>query len=594
MAESLTESPAVDVEGPARGGSFLFEPTFARPFMTPEKFTDLQRQFYQTGHDFSSREVSTRAAVLEKKDNPLLRELLVKAGDLGLLGVDISEDFGGLGLDKTTSMLVAESQAQDYGGWSTTFGAHVGIGTLPIVFFGTPAQKAKYLPDLATGKKVAAYALSEAGSGSDALGARTAAKLSADGKHYVVNGGKMWITNGGFADVYVVFLQVENGGFTAVIVERGTPGFSSGREEHKLGIRGSSTTPLIFEDALIPVENVLGEIGKGHKIAFNILNVGRLKLAAFAIGGMKAALRGGIAYASQRKQFGKAIASFGLIREKLARSATQIYAVESMTYRASGAIDDMIGEASDSKTVMAAIEEYAIEASIMKVAGSEMLFQTIDEMLQIHGGNGFVEDYPIERAYRDNRVNRIFEGTNEINRLLIPGMVFKRAMKGEMPLFQAVQKLDDELGDPRHFPAPVGRLAAERRGAELAKRQFLFAAKWAATLGPALEERQEVLAALADCAIEVYAMDSILGRTLATQDHAGLRAALCRSYCNESRERTFGRARDALCAVVPADEVGEAISQLGKLHDFIPVNGALVREEIVPALLETGKYPLAY
>jgi alkylation response protein AidB-like acyl-CoA dehydrogenase len=600
MAESLEQSPS---GGKARGGSFLFEPVGSRQFMRPEKFTDLQRQFYLTGNDFARKQVSTRAEALEKKDNGLLRELLGKAGELGLLGVDIGEEFGGTGLDKTTSMLVAESQANDYGSWSTTFGAHVGIGTLPIVFFGTPEQKAKYLPDLASGKKVAAYALSEAGSGSDALGARTAARLSKDGKHYIVNGGKMWITNGGFADVFVVFLQVQAGevpaprqasGFTAVIVERGTPGFASGREEHKLGIRGSSTTPLIFEDARIPVENVLGEIGKGHKIAFNILNVGRLKLAAFAIGGLKSALRSGIDYAVQRKQFGKSISTFGLIREKLARSAAQIHAVESMTYRASGAIDDLIGEATDSKTVMAAIEEYAIEASIMKVAGSEMLFQTIDEMLQIHGGNGFVEDYPIERAYRDNRVNRIFEGTNEINRLLIPGMVFKRAMKGEMPLFEAVQKLDEELSDPRHFPAPVGRLAKERRGAELAKRQFLFAAKWASSLGPALEDRQEVLAALADCAIEAFAMDSILGRTLETKDHASLREALCRSYCMESRERAFSRARDALCAAVPADEVGDAVARLGKLHDFLPVNGAEVREQIVPLLLEHGKYPLAY
>jgi alkylation response protein AidB-like acyl-CoA dehydrogenase len=612
MAESLNEQPSVATEAPARGGSFLFEPVGARPFMTPEKFTGLQRQFYTTGRDFSLKEVSTRAEVLEKKNNPLLRELLAKAGELGLLSVDIGSEYGGLELDKTTSMLVAESQANDYGSWSTTFGAHVGIGTLPIVYFGTPEQKAKYLPDLATGKKVAAYALSEAGSGSDALGAKTMARLSPDGKHYIVNGGKMWITNGGFADVYVVFLQVKPGeapaanakaGFTALIVERGTQGFSTGREEHKLGIRGSSTTPLIFEDAYIPVENVLGEIGKGHKIAFNILNVGRLKLAAFAIGGMKSALKGGLAYAAQRKQFGKTISSFGLIREKLARSAAQIYAVESMTYRASGAIDALIGSAGDGRTPkgavleMAAIEEYAIEASIMKVAGSEMLFTIIDEMLQIHGGNGFVEDYPIERAYRDNRVNRIFEGTNEINRLLIPGMVFKRAMKGEMPLFEAIQKLEGELSDPRHFPAPVGRLAKERRGAELAKRQFLFAAKWASTLGPALEDRQEVLAALADCAIEVFAMDSILGRTLAMEDNASRGAfvnALCRSYCMESRERAFARARDALCAVVPADDVSEAIAQLGKLHDYIPVNGAEVREQIVPLLLESGKYPLVY
>jgi alkylation response protein AidB-like acyl-CoA dehydrogenase len=498
-------------------------------------------------------------------------------------------------------MLVAEPQANDYGSWSTTFGAHVGIGTLPIVFFGTPPQKAKYLPDLASGKKVAAYALSEAGSGSDALGARTEARLSSDGQHYVVNGGKMWITNGGFADVYVVFLQVQQsdqhkGGFTAVIVERGTPGFSVGREEHKLGIRGSSTTPLIFEDALIPTGAVLGEIGKGHKIAFNILNVGRLKLAAFAVGGMKSALHSGIEYAAQRKQFGKTIASFGLIREKLARSAAQIYALEAMTYRASGAIDEAIGDSIDSKVVMSAIEEYAVEASIMKVAGSEMLFQTIDEMLQIHGGNGFVEDYPIERAYRDNRVNRIFEGTNEINRLLIPGMVFKRAMKGELPLFEAVRKLDEELASPRHFPAPVGRLANERRGAESAKRQFLFAAKWATRLGAELEERQEVLAALADCAIEVYAMDSMLGRTLAASpdESSPLRDALCRLYCMESRERAFSRARAAVCSVASAEEVGDAVAQLGKLHEFFPVNGGEVREQIVPALLSLGKYPLVY
>ena len=590
MAEQLQE-----IEAPSRGGSFLFEPVGARPFMTPEKFTDEQRQFHKTGDEFLKAEILPRAEKLEEKDNALLRELLGKAGELGLLGVDIAEEFGGLAQDKVTSMLVAESQAGGYAAWATTIGAHTGIGTLPIVFFGTPAQKAKYLPGLASGKTVAAYALSEAGSGSDALGAKTTARLSEDGKHWIVNGGKMWITNGGFADVYVVFMKMEPGGFTALIVERGTPGFTTGREEHKLGIRGSSTTPLIFEDCKVPVENVLGEIGKGHKIAFNILNVGRLKLAAFAIGGMKSSLRNGVEYAAQRKQFGKAIADFGLIREKLARAAAQIYANESMTYRASGAIDDAIASRTASaKDVMAAIEEYAIEASIMKVSGSEWMFQIIDEMLQIHGGNGFVTDYPIERAYRDNRVNRIFEGTNEINRLLIPGMIFKRAMKGEMPLLEAVQRLEEELSDPRHFPAPVGRLSAERRGAEMAKRQFLFAAKWAATLGPALEERQEVLAALADCAIEVYAMDSILGRTLATSDHAEVRDALCRFFCMESRERAFDRARTALCAVAPAEEVDAQLEQLARLHKYTPVNSAEVREQIVPAVLEAGGYPLPY
>ncbi|MFN2545896.1 MAG: acyl-CoA dehydrogenase family protein [Myxococcales bacterium] len=637
MAEQVQDlAPS---EAPSRGGSFLFEPVGARSFVTPEKFSDEQRQFFRTGDEFLRKEILPRAGALEQKDNALLRELLAKAGELGLLGVDIAEEYGGLALDKVTSMLVAESQAGGYASWATTFGAHTGIGTLPIVFFGTPEQKAKYLPGLANGSRVAAYALSEAGSGSDALGARTTARL--EGDHYLVNGGKMWITNGGFADVYIVFLQLEPGGFTALIVERGTPGFSTGREEHKLGIRGSSTTPLIFEDARVPRENVLGEIGKGHKIAFNILNVGRLKLAAFAIGGMKSSLKGGVDYAAQRKQFGKSIAEFGLIREKLARAAAQIYANESMTYRAAGAIDERVGDMVQAegrsvspgltqaegcsvspgrsvavpKDVMAAIEEYAIEASIMKVSGSEWMFQIIDEMLQIHGGNGFVTDYPIERAYRDNRVNRIFEGTNEINRLLIPGMIFKRAMKGEMPLLEAVARLDEELSDPRHFPAPVGRLAAERRGAEMAKRQFLFAAKWAATLGPALEQRQEVLAALADCAIEIYAMDSILGRTLVSGTPSRgsvsgtpsreapppmgvplseLRDALCRFFCMESRERAFDRARTALCAVLPADEIQAQLEQLASLHRYTPVNSAEVREQIVPAVLEAGGYPLAY
>src|SRR6266436_5890735 len=592
MAEHVQDLPTQAEE--SRGGDFLFAPVGSAPFMTPERFSEEQRQFFTTGLDFVRRDVLPAADRIEQKNNPLLRELLGKAGELGLLGVDVPEELGGLGLDKTTSMLVAESQG-GYGSWAATFGAHTGIGTLPIVFFGTPEQKAKYLPDLATGRKVAAYALSEAGSGSDALGAKTVARLAPDGKHYVVNGGKMWITNGGFADVYVVFLKIDGTKFTAFIVERGTPGFTTGREEHKLGIRGSSTTPLIFEDARIPVGNVLGEIGKGHKIAFNILNVGRLKLAAFGIGGMKHVLQTGVEYAAQRKQFGRPIAEFGLIREKLGRAAAHIYAAEAMTYRASGAIDAAIAQSDGSPArVMEAIEEYAIEASIMKVTGSEWLFHTIDEVLQIHGGNGFVEDYPIERAYRDNRVNRIFEGTNEINRLLIPGMIFKRAMKGEMPLMEAVTRLEQELADPRHFPAPMGRLAPERRGAEMAKRQFLFAAKSAATLGPALEQRQEVLAALADSAIEVYAMDSILGRTLVTDDRVELRDALCRYFCMESRERVFQRARTALCAVVPPEEVEAQLEQLGSLHRYTPVNSAEVREGIVPAVLEAGGYPLAY
>src|SRR5437762_1045966 len=329
MAEQVPEL-VQEIESTPRGGDFLFNPVGSRPFMTPERFSEEQRQFFATGTGFLQSDVFPAIGRIEAKDNALLRQLLGKAGELGLTAVDVPESFGGLGLDETTSMLVAESQS-GYSGWATTFGAHTGIGSLPIVFFGTPAQKAKYLPDLASGKKVAAYALSEAGSGSDALGAKTGARLSADKRHYIVNGGKMWITNGGFADVFVVFLKIDSVHFTALIVERGTPGFTQGREEHKLGIRGSSTTPLIFEDALVPVENVLAEVGKGHKIAFNILNVGRLKLAAFAVGGMKWALRSGVEYASQRKQFGRTISEFGLIREKIARAAARIYANESMT-----------------------------------------------------------------------------------------------------------------------------------------------------------------------------------------------------------------------------------------------------------------------
>jgi len=355
MAEQVEDLPTRAEE--SRGGDFLFAPVGSSPFMTPERFTEEQRQFFATGKGFVDGDILPSADRIEQKDNALLRQLLAKAGELGLLGVDVPEELGGLGLSKTTSMLVAESQA-GYGSWATTFGAHTGIGTLPIVFFGTPEQKAKYLPDLASGRKVAAYALSEAGSGSDALGAKTVARLSADGKHYVVNGGKMWITNGGFADVYVVFLKIDGTRFTAMIVERDTPGFTQGREEHKLGIRGSSTTPLIFEDCKVPVGNVLGEIGKGHKIAFNILNVGRLKLAAFGIGGMKHVLQTGVEYAAQRKQFGRAIAEFGLIREKLGRAAAHIYAAEAMTYRASGAIDAAIAQSDGSPArVMEAIEE---------------------------------------------------------------------------------------------------------------------------------------------------------------------------------------------------------------------------------------------
>jgi alkylation response protein AidB-like acyl-CoA dehydrogenase len=593
-----------------RGAAFLFARVGAREVGAPERFTGEQRAFFRTGRDFAVREVLPHAEALEHKSGDYagtLRGLIARAGELGLLSVDIPEAFGGLGLDKTTSFLVGESQSI-YGAWVVTHGAHTGIGTLPIVFFGTPAQKAKYLPLLATGEKVAAYALSEAGAGSDALGARTTAVLTADGKHYRLNGGKMWITNGGIADVYVVFAKVDGEKFTAFIVERGTPGFTVGREEHKLGIRGSSTTPLIFEDALVPVESVLGEVGKGHKIAFNILNIGRLKLGVGALGGIKLTLEAGAKYALERKQFGKPIAQFGLIREKLARAAALGYAVESMVFRATGLIDEAI-HALDEKApgyqpaVMAAIEEYAVEASALKVWGTEAFAQVVSEMLQIHGGNGFVEDYAVERAYRDERVNRIFEGTNEINRLLVPGMLFKKAMKEQIPLMQFASRVDEELADPALLPrvgaAPSfsGPLGAQVVDAELAKRTFAYIARAAAMrYGTELEQHQEVLAALADVACEVYVMDSVLARTLQIEGGAEdrVRAGICRLLCAEGRERVRLRARHALAACAEGPDLRLHLDALAKLYRDDVDDPAALRESIAPAVLEAGGYPFPY
>jgi alkylation response protein AidB-like acyl-CoA dehydrogenase len=593
-----------------RGAAFLFTPVGARPVGAPERFTEEQRAFFRSARDFAVREVLPQAEGLERKAEgsyAKLRELFRAAGELGLLSVDIPESYGGLGLDKTTSFLVGEAQAV-YGAWVVSHGAHTGIGTLPIVFFGTPAQKSRYLPRLATGEWIAAYALSESGSGSDALGARTTAVLTADGKHYRINGGKQWITNGGFADVYVVFAKVDGDKFTAFVIERGTPGFSAGREEHKMGIRGSSTCPLMFEDVLVPVEAVLGEVGKGHKIAFNILNVGRLKLGVGAVGGMKLTLALGAQYALERKQFGKPIAGFGLIREKLARAAALCYAAEAMTFRATGLIDEAIAGLDESApgyqhAVMAAIEEYAVEASALKVWSTEAFQQVVDEMLQIHGGNGFVEDYPIERAYRDQRVNRIFEGTNEINRLLVPGMLFKKAMKEQIPLMAFASRLDEELADPTLLPrigaAPQweGPLGPSVVDAELAKRTFAYIARAAAMrFGTELEQHQEVLAALADVACEAYAMDSVLTRTLQIEGGAqdGVRAGLCRIVCSEGREKVRLRARQALAACAEGDELRLHLDAVAKLYRDDVEDPAALRESVAPAVLESAGYPFGY
>src|SRR5436190_5553090 len=444
-----------------RGGAWLLEPSDPDVVVTPEKLTDEQRMIGQTAEEFVVKEVLPQLDRLEQKDWALARKLVERCGELGLLGVDVAEAYGSVQLDKVTSILVSERLARS-ASFGATFGAQANLTILPLVLFGTEAQKQKYLPKLLSGELVGAYALSESGSGSDALGAKARAKRQPDGS-FVLNGEKMWITNGGFADLFIVFAKVvDDAGehFTAFIVERAFPGVSNGKEEHKLGLHGSSTTPLILQDVRVPAENLLGEIGKGHKVAFNVLNFGRFKLGGMCSGGAYVAIGEAAKYAAERKQFGQPIASFGAIKHKLGQMTAWAYAVESMMYRTAGCIDARVESTphapTDGSAALAALEEYAIESSIAKVAGSEMLDYVLDENVQIHGGNGFVRDYPAERPYRDARVNRIFEGTNEINRLLIPGMLAQRAAKNDLPIIAAARKLQDEL-----LSAPAGSLGSD-------------------------------------------------------------------------------------------------------------------------------------
>ena len=449
-------------EKTVKGGSWLLEES-AEAF-TPEQLTEEHRLIGQTAEEFVTSEVYPVLERLEQKEWTLARALLKRCGELGLLATDVAEEYGGVALDKVTSVVVGEAIGKS-ASFAATFGAQTGLAITPIMCFGTPAQKQKYLPALVTGEIVGAYALSESGSGSDALGAKARAVRQPDGS-FLLNGEKMWITNGGFADLFIVFAKVDGEQFTAFIVERSFPGVSTGKEEHKMGLHGSSTTPLILQDAKVPAENLLGEIGKGHKVAFNILNYGRFKLGAMCSGGAQAVVGEASRYAAQRKQFGQPIASFGAIKHKLGEMVVREYAVESMLYRTAGLIDAMIagGTEDHEQRVLLALEEFAIESSILKVASSEMLDFVLDENVQIHGGNGFVRDYPAERHYRDARVNRIFEGTNEINRLLIPGMLMRRALKGGLPLIPAALKLQDELLSPSAAELPGdGPFEAERR-----------------------------------------------------------------------------------------------------------------------------------
>jgi alkylation response protein AidB-like acyl-CoA dehydrogenase len=583
------------------GGSFLIEDRRPEDVFTPEDFTDEHRQIAQTTEEFALKEIVPNIEKIEHKEFSVTRDLIRKASELGLSSVDIPEEYGGMEMDKVTSAIIADRIAKS-GSFSVTWGAHVGIGTLPIVYFGTPEQKQKYLPKLASGEWVGAYALSESSSGSDALNCRTRADLSPDGKNYILNGEKMWISNASFADVYVVFAKIAGEKFSAFIVERTFPGFSVGAEEKKLGIRGSSTCPLILNDCKVPVENLLGEIGKGHVIAFNILNIGRFKLGAGCVGGARTSLQAGLSYAKQRKAFGKTLTEFGLIREKLAEIAIGVYVGESLAYRTVGMIDEVLRDidkhSPDAATqIRKGIEEYAVECSILKVWGSEMLDEVVDHVVQIYGGYGFVEEYPAERAYRDSRVNRIFEGTNEINRMIITGWLMKRAMSGQLALMAAIKKLMDEvLSGPSMGEEVEGELAAERALVGNAKKTALFVAGVASQRYMTdLAEQQEVMAALADIIIEVFAMDSALLRTLKlaqTQGEsvAALPIAMTQVYLSGAMARIEVAARKVLAAAAEGDNLRVQTAILRRLLKHEPTNVIALRQQIAARVIEAGKY----
>jgi alkylation response protein AidB-like acyl-CoA dehydrogenase len=587
------------------GGSFLLETRQPSEVFTPEDFTEQHRLIGQTAEEFAVKEILPNAEKIEHKDFSITRDLLKKAGELGLSSVEIPEAYGGLEMDKVTAAVIADHIAK-YAGFATTWGGHTGIGTLPIVYFGTEEQKKKYLPRLAAGEIVGAYALSESTSGSDAMNCRTRASLSADGKHYILNGEKMWITNAGFADLFTVFAKVEgHDKLSTFLVERTFPGFSVGAEEHKMGIRGSSTCPIILNDCKVPAENLLGEIDKGQVIAFNILNIGRFKLGAMCLGGGRVSLESAVSYAKQRKAFGKSISEFGLIREKIANMATLLYVGEALVYRTVGMMDVALGEVDKSgaeamKETRKAIEEYAVECSIIKVWGSEMVDYIVDETMQIYAGYGFVEEYPAERAYRDARINRIFEGTNEINRLIITGFLLKRAMSGQLPLMPAIKKLMDEvLSGPSIGDDLEGPLAEERKLVTQAKKLGLFAAG-AATQKymQAIQDQQEIMGAIADMTIETYAMESAVLRAQKIADAQGesaaaLPIAMTRVYLSQAMDKVESAAKKVTAAVADGDTLRTQLAILRRLAKYEPFNTIDLRQQIAGKVIERGKYTLA-
>src|SRR5216683_1483997 len=583
-----------------RGGEWLLQASDPAGVFTPEQLNEEHRLIAQTVTEFVDKEILPVLDRLEEKDWALARRLVKRGGDLGLLGVDVPEAYGGVGLDKVASLVVSEMMASA-ASFGATFGAQANLTVIPLFLFGSEAQKQKYLPKLLSGELIGAYGLSESGSGSDALGARTRAARQPDGS-FILNGEKMWITNGGFADLFVVFAKVDGDQFTALLVERES-GVKSGKEEHKMGLHGASTTALIFQDVKVPAENVLGEGGKGHKVAFNVLNFARFKLGAMCAGGARGAIAESARYAATRRQFGVPIASFGAIKHKIGEMVVRTYAIESLLYRTAGLVDARIAatphDATDGSAALAAFEEYAVEASIAKVAGSEALNFVLDENIQIHGGNGYVRDYPAERHYRDARVNRIFEGTNEINRLLISGLLIRRAVKGDLPLIPAARALQEELLGPPAMPSSGdGLLADERRAVDAFKKTALMVFGVAMqTYGQKLTDEQEVLMHLADIAIDLYSAESATLRAQSASEgqlpRASLHVDAARVFVNDAAMRIEASARQALAAMAEGDTLRTMLAALRRLLKVTPTNTVAPRRRLANETVTRGVYPFA-
>lgn len=588
------------LEDVKKGGSFLIDETNYEHIFTPEDFSDEHQMIGKTTEDYILQDVVPHIDQIENHEFEHSVRLLKKAGELGLLGADVPEEFGGLGLDKISSAIITEKFARA-GSFSLSYGAHVGIGSLPIVLFGNQAQKEAYLPGLASGETIAAYALTEPGSGSDALGAKTTAVLNEAGTHYVLNGEKQWITNSAFADVFVVYAKIDGEHFSAFIVEKDFPGVKTGPEEKKMGIKGSSTRTLILEDAQVPKENLLGEAGRGHVIAFNILNIGRYKLAVGTIGASKRVIQLSAEYANQRKQFKTPISQFSLIGEKAANMSAKLYAMESAVYRTVGLFEQRMGllsdeEQKDGKQIAQSIAEYAIECSLCKVLGSETLDYVVDEGVQIHGGYGFMQEYEVERAYRDSRINRIFEGTNEINRLLVPGTFLKKAMKGELPLLQKAQTLQEEL--MMMMPEEPGDqpLDQEKYLLSHAKKIALMVAGMAAMkYGKALDKEQEILVNIADIVNEIFAAESAILRTekaiAATgEEKNAQKLAYTQIFTQEAFLKIEAHAKESLIAMEEGDSLRMSLSALRKLTRFTPINVIAKKREVAKRIFEAEKY----